>query len=108
MIAFQVDLKSGENKLLLKVVTVQGEAYFTFAPKIGEAESVPAIAKTLSLASARSPVMVSGPRVPMVLPGWAMLSAAAVAVSTGMTRPPVVCLTVPLLISSRVVAARCR
>ena len=37
-----VDLKKGETKFLLKVVTVQGAAYFTFEPKLGDAESVPA------------------------------------------------------------------
>ncbi len=37
-----VDLRKGENKFLLKVVTVQGAAYFTFDPKLGDAESVPA------------------------------------------------------------------
>ena len=37
-----VDLKKGENKFLLKVVTVQGAAYFTFDPKLGDADSVPA------------------------------------------------------------------
>ena len=37
-----VDLKSGENKLLLKVVTVQGAAYFTFNRNLGDADAVPA------------------------------------------------------------------
>ena len=37
-----VDLKQGENKLLLKVVTVQGAAYFTFNKNTGDADSVPA------------------------------------------------------------------
>ena len=37
-----VDLEKGENKFLLKVVTVQGAAYFTFDKKIGDADTVPA------------------------------------------------------------------
>ena len=36
-----VDLKKGENKFLLKVVTVQGAAYFTFNEDLGGADSVP-------------------------------------------------------------------
>jgi len=55
MLRATVDLKKGENKFLLKVVTVQGGAYFTFDPKLGDSESVPAdmaailaTAKTLS------------------------------------------------------------
>jgi hypothetical protein len=37
-----VDLKKGENKLLLKVVTQQGAAYFTFRKDMDESETVPA------------------------------------------------------------------
>ncbi|HEY0456776.1 MAG TPA: PSD1 and planctomycete cytochrome C domain-containing protein, partial [Verrucomicrobiae bacterium] len=37
-----VDLKKGENKLLLKVVTQQGESYFTFRKDLDEKETVPA------------------------------------------------------------------
>lgn len=37
-----VDLEKGENRFLLKVVTVQGAAYFTFDKEAGDAESVPA------------------------------------------------------------------
>jgi len=37
-----VDLKKGENKFLLKIVTVQGAAYFTFNKDLGNAETVPA------------------------------------------------------------------
>ena len=37
-----VDLKKGENKILLKVVTQQGAAYFTFKKDLDEADSVPA------------------------------------------------------------------
>ena len=42
LLRVKVDLKKGENKFLLKVVTVQGAAYFTFDPKLGDADSVPA------------------------------------------------------------------
>jgi len=37
-----VDLKSGDNKFLLKIVTVQGAAYFTFNKNLGDADAVPA------------------------------------------------------------------
>ncbi|MDB6032028.1 MAG: Planctomycete cytochrome domain secreted protein, partial [Verrucomicrobiales bacterium] len=37
-----VDLKAGENKLLLKFVTQQGESYFTFRKDLGDKETVPA------------------------------------------------------------------
>jgi mono/diheme cytochrome c family protein len=37
-----VDLKKGENKFLLKVVTVQGAAYFTFNKAMGDTDVVPA------------------------------------------------------------------
>ena len=37
-----VKLKKGENKLLLKVVTQQGAAYFTFRKDLDDVESVPA------------------------------------------------------------------
>jgi hypothetical protein len=37
-----VDLKKGENKILLKVVTQQGAAYFTFRKDLDEVDSVPA------------------------------------------------------------------
>jgi len=37
-----VDLKKGENKFLVKIVTVQGAAYFTFHKDLGDTESVPA------------------------------------------------------------------
>ncbi len=37
-----VDLAKGENRFLLKVVTVQGAAYFTFAPQVEDPDSVPA------------------------------------------------------------------
>jgi hypothetical protein len=37
-----VNLKKGENKLLLKVVTTQGAAYFTFKKNIEESEAIPA------------------------------------------------------------------
>jgi hypothetical protein len=37
-----VNLKKGENKLLLKVVTQQGAAYFTFRKDLDDSESVPA------------------------------------------------------------------
>ena len=37
-----VDLKKGDNKFLLKVVTVQGASYFTFNKNLGDADSVPA------------------------------------------------------------------
>ncbi|HYV31046.1 MAG TPA: DUF1553 domain-containing protein, partial [Candidatus Binatia bacterium] len=36
-----VDLKKGENKFLLKVVTVQGAAYFTFNKDLGEPDHLP-------------------------------------------------------------------
>ena len=49
LLRVSVDLKKGENKFLLKVVTVQGAAYFTFDPRLGDAESVPAdVAATLA------------------------------------------------------------
>jgi len=37
-----IDLKKGENKLLAKIVTVQGAAYFTFDKNLEDADSVPA------------------------------------------------------------------
>lgn len=37
-----VDLKQGENKILLKVVTHQGAAYFTFKKDLDDPDSVPA------------------------------------------------------------------
>jgi len=37
-----INLKKGENKLLLKVVTQQGEAYFTFKKDLDDTETVPA------------------------------------------------------------------
>ncbi len=37
-----IDLKKGENKILAKIVTVQGASYFTFNKDMGDAESVPA------------------------------------------------------------------
>nr|AGW45562.1 planctomycete cytochrome C domain secreted protein [uncultured bacterium Lac161] len=37
-----VDLKKGENKLLLKVITTQGAAYFTFRKDIEESDAIPA------------------------------------------------------------------
>jgi len=37
-----VNLKKGENKLLLKVVTTQGAAYFTFKKDIEDSEAIPA------------------------------------------------------------------
>jgi mono/diheme cytochrome c family protein len=37
-----VDLKQGENKLLFKIVTVQGAAYFTFNKDLGDTDAVPA------------------------------------------------------------------
>jgi hypothetical protein len=47
-----VDLKKGENKFLLKVVTVQGAAYFTFNKNLGDTDTVPAdIAAVLATAS---------------------------------------------------------
>ena len=42
LIRVTVDLKKGENKLLLKVVTVQGAAYFTFNKDFGDTDTVPA------------------------------------------------------------------
>jgi hypothetical protein len=42
LIKVTVDLTKGENKVLFKVVTVQGAAYFTFNKDLGDAESVPA------------------------------------------------------------------
>jgi hypothetical protein len=36
-----VDLKAGENRFLMKVVTIQGAAYFTFDKHSNDAESVP-------------------------------------------------------------------
>ena len=36
-----MDLKKGENKFLLKVVTVQGAAYFTFNKDLGEPDHLP-------------------------------------------------------------------
>ena len=35
-----VRLKTGENRLLVKLVTVQGASYFTFSPDLGSAESL--------------------------------------------------------------------
>jgi len=49
-----VDLKAGENKLLLKMVTVQGAAYFTFNKDTGDADSVPADVAAV-LATAKRP-----------------------------------------------------
>ncbi len=49
-----VDLKKGENKFLLKVVTVQGAAHFTFNHELNDAESVPADIATI-LATAKKP-----------------------------------------------------
>src|SRR5439155_1931744 len=47
-----VDLKKGENKLLAKIVTVQGAVYFTFNKDLEEADSVPAdIAAVLATAT---------------------------------------------------------
>lgn len=58
LLRLTVDLKAGENKLLLKVVTVQGAAYFTFNKNLGDADSVPAdIAAVLATAS-----KLSGPQ----------------------------------------------
>ncbi|HUR47446.1 MAG TPA: PSD1 and planctomycete cytochrome C domain-containing protein [Candidatus Saccharimonadales bacterium] len=37
-----VDLKKGENKILLKFVTQQGESYFTFRKDLGNEDAVPA------------------------------------------------------------------
>jgi hypothetical protein len=37
-----LDLKKGDNKFLFKAVTVQGAAYFTFKPDMGNTDSVPA------------------------------------------------------------------
>jgi hypothetical protein len=37
----KVDLQRGENTFLLKVVTVQGAAYFAFSQDLGDTESVP-------------------------------------------------------------------
>jgi mono/diheme cytochrome c family protein len=37
-----VDLKKGQNKFLLKVITVQGAAYFTYHQDLGGADSLPA------------------------------------------------------------------
>ena len=37
-----VDLKQGENKLLVKIVTIQGQANFTFNKDLDEVDSVPA------------------------------------------------------------------
>ncbi|MEY2410936.1 MAG: hypothetical protein QOF48_3606 [Verrucomicrobiota bacterium] len=42
LLRVSVDLKKGENKFLFKVVTVQGAAFFTFDPKVADAETVPA------------------------------------------------------------------
>jgi hypothetical protein len=42
LVRLTADLKAGENKLLLKVVTVQGAAYFTFDRKLGDADTIPA------------------------------------------------------------------
>lgn len=53
-----VDLKKGENKFLLKIVTVQGAAYFTFNSKLGDADSVPADIAAI-LATAKK---LSGPQ----------------------------------------------
>ncbi len=54
-----VDLNQGENKFLLKIVTVQGAAYFTFNKNLGDADSVPAdiaavLATSKSLAGAQA------------------------------------------------------
>jgi hypothetical protein len=37
-----VSLKQGENKILLKIVTTQGAAYFTYKTDLDDAESIPA------------------------------------------------------------------
>ncbi len=42
LVRVNVDLKQGENKFLLKIVTVQGAAYFTFNKNLGDSDSVPA------------------------------------------------------------------
>jgi hypothetical protein len=42
LLRMTVDLQKGENKFLLKVVTVQGAAYFTVDNRLGDADSVPA------------------------------------------------------------------
>jgi hypothetical protein len=53
-----VELKKGENKFLLKVVTVQGAAYFTFSKSLGDTDTVPAdIAAVLATAT-----KLSGPQ----------------------------------------------
>ncbi len=41
LLRIAVDLKKGENKFLLKVVTVQGAASFTFSKDLGDSDSVP-------------------------------------------------------------------
>src|SRR5688572_16924878 len=53
LVQVTVDLKQGENKLLLKVVTVQGAAYFTFKRNLGDSDSVPADVAAV-LATAKS------------------------------------------------------
>ena len=53
-----VDLKKGENKFLLKVVTVQGAAYFTFNKNLGDTDAVPADVAAV-LATAKN---LSGPQ----------------------------------------------
>jgi hypothetical protein len=48
-----VDLKKGQNKFLLKIVTVQGAAYFTYNQDLGDADRVPAdIAAVLAASKA--------------------------------------------------------
>jgi hypothetical protein len=41
LLKITVDLKKGENKFLLKVVTVQGAAYFTYNEDLGDTDNVP-------------------------------------------------------------------
>ena len=57
-----VELKQGENRFLLKVVTVQGAAYFTFDKDLGDADSVPADIAAI-LATVRK---LSGPQLAKV------------------------------------------
>jgi mono/diheme cytochrome c family protein len=57
-----VDLKKGDNKFLLKIVTVQGAAYFTFNKNLGDTDTVPAeIAAVLATAK-----KLNGPQVAKV------------------------------------------
>ena len=41
LLRVSVDVKKGENKFLLKTVTVQGAAYFTFNANLGDADTPP-------------------------------------------------------------------